>query len=95
MDKGIPVISAVSMEIPVTPPSINRLESKKPFKPIAADRIPIVINTKLSGKLFPFSFKYIAKTLFDVTIGVSIIDRQDNTSQTKKFHSCNYVKIYL
>ena len=68
MDNGIPVISAVSMDIPVTPPSINLLESKKPFKPIAADRIPRMINTKLLPTCLPFNFRYVLIILLLVTI---------------------------
>ena len=46
MDIGNPVVSANSIDIPVTPPSIKWLESKKPFNPMPADRIPSVINNK-------------------------------------------------
>jgi hypothetical protein len=34
------------MEIPVTPPSINLLDNKKPFSPIAADRMPNKMEMK-------------------------------------------------
>lgn len=43
-----PLTSDTSMDMPVTPPSIKRLESKKPC-PNAAEKIPRVISTKLFG----------------------------------------------
>jgi hypothetical protein len=47
---GIPAVIAASSEMPVTPPSINPLGSKKPFSPNAAEKIPITINTALFKK---------------------------------------------
>src|ERR1041385_5551587 len=40
--------SEISIEIPVTPPSINRLERRNPFKPNAAEKIPVMIRPKLN-----------------------------------------------
>jgi len=45
---GKPVIFASNIDIPVTPPSINRVESKKPFMPIPAETIPKKIRMKFS-----------------------------------------------
>ena len=49
-DKGKPVMSATNIEIPVTPPSMKWLESRKPFTPIPADKIPtrIMINCPIA-----------------------------------------------
>src|SRR5688572_2834793 len=46
---GAPVIFASSIETPVTPPSMKLLESRKPFSPMPADRIPAAISTVLSA----------------------------------------------
>ena len=58
MDKGIPVVFASSIDMPVTPPSINLVESRKPFMPMAADNTPATTNIKLSMYPFNFTFKY-------------------------------------
>ena len=44
MDKGMSVSSVVMSEIPVTPPSIKELGSKKPFNPKLADTTASMIN---------------------------------------------------
>lgn len=41
---GIFVVYAVRREMPVTPPSMNPLGSKNPFKPNAAEKMPIRIK---------------------------------------------------
>ena len=57
MDIGKPVIPASNMEIPVTPPSINLLDNRKPFKPIAADNMPNNTNTRFLSSLLIFIFQ--------------------------------------
>ena len=44
MDNDTPVISDISKEIPMAPPSINELGSKNPFRPKPAKAIPIRIK---------------------------------------------------
>ncbi len=43
---GIFVVATISNEIPVAPPSIKLLGSKKPSSPKAAEKTPAVINKK-------------------------------------------------
>ena len=38
--RGSPVVFESSMDTPVTPPSMKLLDSRNPFSPIPADRIP-------------------------------------------------------
>jgi hypothetical protein len=55
---------AIRSEIPVTPPSINPLGIKKPFRPNPADRIPIEIIKKSFKKFVnvsPDTFFFIIK----------------------------------
>src|SRR6476620_4904497 len=47
-DNGMPVVFASSIEMPVTPPSMKPLDSRKPFSPIAADMTPTAISAALS-----------------------------------------------
>src|SRR5437899_12670278 len=47
-DNGTPVIFARSIEMPVTPPSMKPLDSRKPFSPIPADMTPTAISAALS-----------------------------------------------
>jgi hypothetical protein len=42
--KGIPVVAELRSDIPVAPPSVNSLGSKKPLKPKAAENMPAIIN---------------------------------------------------
>ena len=42
IDKGMFVNSLTIREIPVTPPSINALGRRKPFRPKQADSMPIL-----------------------------------------------------
>ena len=39
-DSGRPVVFASSIETPVTPPSMKLLDSRNPFRPMPADRMP-------------------------------------------------------
>src|SRR5438093_13291261 len=48
IDSGTPVVFASSIEMPVTPPSMKPLDSRKPFSPIAADMTPTAISAALS-----------------------------------------------
>jgi hypothetical protein len=43
--RGTPIISAKSIDMPVTPPSMKWLDNKKPFSPNAAEAIPRVIKS--------------------------------------------------
>ena len=45
IDRGVPVTFDTSMDTPVTPPSMKLLESRNPWIPIPADRIPSRIRT--------------------------------------------------
>ena len=47
-ESGTPVIFASSIEMPVTPPSMKPLDSRKPFSPIPADMTPTAISAALS-----------------------------------------------
>ena len=44
MDNDILVVSDSSREMPIAPPSINKLGSKNPFSPKPAETIPIRIK---------------------------------------------------
>lgn len=65
---GMPVTFANSIEIPVTPPSINRDDSRNPFMPIAADSTPKTIWIKLSTWTLNFTRKYTTGTYCPVKI---------------------------
>src|SRR4051812_14524473 len=45
--RGMPSTLARSMETPVTPPSMKRLDSRNPWSPIPAERMPNVIRAAL------------------------------------------------
>src|SRR5580765_1179131 len=47
-ESGTPVVFASSIEMPVTPPSMKPLDSRKPFSPIPADMTPTAISAALS-----------------------------------------------
>lgn len=42
----MPVTSAVSNDMPVAPPSINRLGNKKLFRPHAAEKMPQMMSAQ-------------------------------------------------
>src|SRR4029078_9641993 len=44
-DSGGGVVSDSSIEMPVTPPSMKWLDSRKPFRPIAAENNPAMIRS--------------------------------------------------
>ena len=48
-DSGIAVVLDKSMETPVTPPSMKLLESRNPFRPIAAERMPAAMKSALTA----------------------------------------------
>src|SRR4249920_2528120 len=48
IDSGTPVVFASSIEMPVTPPSMKPLDTRKPFSPIPADITPTAISAALS-----------------------------------------------
>jgi hypothetical protein len=41
----------MSMEMPVTPPSMKRLDNRNPFNPRLAERMPRIIRTKFIDDL--------------------------------------------
>jgi hypothetical protein len=47
MESGQPKMSESNMETPVTPPSMKRLDSRNPFSPRLAERMPSIIRKKL------------------------------------------------
>jgi len=46
------------MDMPVTPPSMNRLDIKKPFNPSPAERIPSIIRVVCSRYLRKLFIKF-------------------------------------
>ena len=46
---GSPSTFASSIETPVTPPSMNRLDSRNPCSPIPAEKTPRVIETTFNS----------------------------------------------
>src|SRR5476651_248132 len=52
------VVSATSMDIPVTPPSIKWLDNKKPFKPMPALNMPNKISIASLSMVLAFISKY-------------------------------------
>ncbi len=46
---GSPVTRETSIDTPVTPPSMNPLETRKPLMPMAADRMPAAMSAAFSS----------------------------------------------
>src|SRR6185436_21138988 len=53
-DSGMCSTSATSNDMPVTPPSMNLLESRKPFKPNPAESAPAPINSAFFNSAINF-----------------------------------------
>lgn len=56
-DIGAPVMLASNMDIPVTPPSMNLLDNRNPFKPMPADNMPNNTNTRFFSSLLSFMYQ--------------------------------------
>jgi hypothetical protein len=54
MESEKPVLSFVSKEIPVTPPSINPFGMRNPSKPKPAEPIPRIMNNRFLNPLIVF-----------------------------------------
>src|SRR5213594_2052523 len=48
-ERDTPVVLASSMQMPVTPPSMKLLDSRNPFSPMPADRIPSVMSAAFNN----------------------------------------------
>lgn len=78
------VISDISMDTPVAPPSIKWLDNKNPLRPKAADKIPSPIFAESLIVLIAFMPKY---SFLELKAGIIRMNRQKQSSRNRKQYS--------